>query len=596
MNRHALKRGISFMRVMTHRTRAVRLLIVLGLLLGSLAAFPAVVGATSYVVTECGDAGGANTLRGRLDAANSDANEPHLITFDFAVACPVITLNGSSSLPVFRDMTIQGPGAAELTVSGGNLSGVFDVYSDAATISGLTIAGGTFVFGGGIFNSGTLTVRDAVIRDNHATVLGGGAYNNDFAVLHLVDTLVENNTSDVHGGGIFSLGVLSISNSTISGNSAQHDGAGVHSQSGTLTISDSVVSDNAAELSGGGIYNSGKALVSRTTIADNAVAVFDGGGVANNGDFTLRDSVVHGNAADSFGGGLYTYGAGMLTVINSTIDDNSGGFAGGGLYSDGSATVTNSTIAGNTVIANGGGIGIGAERSLTLRASIVANNTAGVSAPDISGTVTSGGHNLLAEAAGSSGLTHGVNGNLVGVDPLLDVLADNDGSTQTRALLPGSPAVDHIPSVACAVHMDQRGVVRPQNGACEIGAFEVYVGINQQACLFAGALSKVAPIGTNHVPNPGLACGRGAALALMSGKAPFSDTFDDDYYACLFAGSLSQVGQTAPVNCGRGALIALAAGDDIWACLYAGALSQVGTVQPVSCGRGAPVGLAQAMN
>src|SRR6185436_3105556 len=63
---------------------------------------------------------------------------------------------------------------------------------------------------------------------------------------------------------------------------------------------------------------------------------------------------------------------------------------------------------------------------------------------------------------------------LVGVDPMLGPLQDNGGQTFTRALLAGSPAIDS--GGACAGFPDQRGVERPQGGACDIGAFEFACG------------------------------------------------------------------------------------------------------------------------
>ena len=59
------------------------------------------------------------------------------------------------------------------------------------------------------------------------------------------------------------------------------------------------------------------------------------------------------------------------------------------------------------------------------------------------------------------------------LDPLLGPLQDNGGPTFTHALLPGSPAIDHIPAENCEVTTDQRGVARPQGAACDIGAYEL---------------------------------------------------------------------------------------------------------------------------
>ncbi len=46
------------------------------------------------------------------------------------------------------------------------------------------------------------------------------------------------------------------------------------------------------------------------------------------------------------------------------------------------------------------------------------------------------------------------------------------GPTRTIKLLKGSPALNAIPKAACTVKRDQRGVKRPQEKRCEIGAWE----------------------------------------------------------------------------------------------------------------------------
>ena len=89
-----------------------------------------------------------------------------------------------------------------------------------------------------------------------------------------------------------------------------------------------------------------------------------------------------------------------------------------------------------------------------------------------------GGHNLIQDAANSCGLSNGVNGNIVGVDPRLGPSANNGGPTQTIALLSGSPAIDAGDPQVCAKPpvngADQRGYVRPGTGhaTCSIGAYE----------------------------------------------------------------------------------------------------------------------------
>ena len=84
--------------------------------------------------------------------------------------------------------------------------------------------------------------------------------------------------------------------------------------------------------------------------------------------------------------------------------------------------------------------------------------------------MASGGHNVLGNVLGCSFTPS--TGDLIGVDPKLGPLAANGGPTKTRALLAGSPAIDHVPTAACPIRVDERGVHRPHGPACDSGAFE----------------------------------------------------------------------------------------------------------------------------
>src|SRR6185295_17396641 len=128
------------------------------------------------------------------------------------------------------------------------------------------------------------------------------------------------------------------------------------------------------------------------------------------------------------------------------------------------------------------------------RNNIIAGNTATTSAPDARGTFTSRGHNLIGDGSGSSGFTG--TGDQVGtsalpINALLAPLGNNGGPTQTRALLPGSPAIDSgdncvTENPGCfttPLTTDQRGAgfLRNSGASVDIGAFEV-----QQVVLAAG--------------------------------------------------------------------------------------------------------------
>jgi hypothetical protein len=129
---------------------------------------------------------------------------------------------------------------------------------------------------------------------------------------------------------------------------------------------------------------------------------------------------------------------------------------------------------------------------VTLANTIIAGNTA-PTGPDVGGTVSSLGYNLIGNSSGGSGFAAA---DLLDVNPLLGPLQNNGGPTETMALLPGSLAIG-AGSVALAVDAngnpltaDQRGSARIVNGAVDIGAFEsrgftitVASGNNQQTAV-----------------------------------------------------------------------------------------------------------------
>src|SRR5439155_11453851 len=96
-------------------------------------------------------------------------------------------------------------------------------------------------------------------------------------------------------------------------------------------------------------------------------------------------------------------------------------------------------------------------------------------APELFGAFISLGHNFVGISDGSSGLTNGNNGNIVGsanspVNPLLGAWQDNGGPTPTMGLLAGSPAIDAGDDALTGT--DQRGFPRLGEAHVDIGAFE----------------------------------------------------------------------------------------------------------------------------
>jgi hypothetical protein len=308
-------------------------------------------------------------------------------------------------------------------------------------------------------------------------------------------------TTIVHsnGGSVVTVSVatanVTLSNLTITGGFA-NNGGGIFNN-GTLTINNSTIARNRASFSGGGIYNSGTLRVIASTLSLNYTSLNSGygpcyfqqavgGGIYNKGVTAISNSTLNGNTAvrsgnsscHSFGGGIFNGGS-TLTITNSTISANHAVVEnclrqctsyGGGVYNaGGTLKILNSTLSGNGAAAGGGIFG-----TATLQNSIVANSPSG---GNCSGTMTSNGYNL------NSDNTCNFNGpgDLNNVDPVLGVLQNNGGATQTMALLSGSPAIDAGNPSGCTdnqgnlLKTDQRGMPRPDpedKGGCDMGAYE----------------------------------------------------------------------------------------------------------------------------
>jgi transcriptional regulator with XRE-family HTH domain len=427
-----------------------------------------------------------NSRPGSLRYAVDDAPSGSIITFDTSLHGIILLTSGE--LNIAKDLTIQGPGAGILSISGGQFGYSIHVISGTTvTISGLAFKGNTSSHSF-IENEGTLTLNNSIVSGNI-----GGDINNT-GTLTLNNSTVSGNSGTVDGGGIYNTGMLTLNNSTVSGNSAARDGGGIYN-TGTLTLNSSTVSGNSVSgtgSSGGGIYNGGTLTLNSSTVSGNSVSGIgsSGGGISNSGMLTLNNSTISGNSATgSSGGGIFNQ---SIIFLPST----------GEPASIAEIDITYSTIYGNT--ANGGGE-IAIEdvidnfngtttatktskqvSQVTIRNSIIASapNHPG---PDIVGTLMSLGYNLFLDTSGATfdptTLTKHGTDKILSVNDLTTLfdyslqLRENGGPTKTLALAPDSPAVDQIPLAACHINgitTDQRGMRRPDGNehACDIGAFE----------------------------------------------------------------------------------------------------------------------------
>jgi hypothetical protein len=351
----------------------------------------------------------AGTLRYAINQANADAAKGISDTIVFNTAQMggnVITLQQGQLLLGGGSGTITINGGGQITVSGNNASRVFEIAAGSVTISGMTITGGRSPSGGGVLNFASLALNQDVLTGNQETAGGNG------------------------GGAVLSWGggsSLTINQTTISNNSATWTGGGISLiDGGSLLLTNSTVSGNTSSRDGGGITlqsisHSLSATVENSTIANNTASQYSGGGILNIG-----------------------YGAGTsatLTILDSTIAGNSAPYAGGVSSWANSGTVT--TTYGNTIFAG--------------------NSNGNV--PYQSGTLTSLGHNLSSDGTGNLTAV----GDWSNTAALLAPLGNYGGTTQTMALLTGSPALGAGTPIA-GISSDERGL--PQPATPDIGAYQ----------------------------------------------------------------------------------------------------------------------------
>ena len=331
------------------------------------------------------------SLREAITASNATLTQD-VIQFSALFDSPQTIVLTNGQLTIGKSLSIIGKGANLTTISGNNASRVFLIPQSflAVTISGLTIANG----------------------NGNGNDYGGGLRNLSTGVVNLTNCAFTNNMSTGYGGGL-------------------EDGSPV---GGSLNITGCTFSGNVA-VEGGAIKIQSKAV-------------------------TVTNTTISGNTGNNYGGGIANY-SGALTLTSSTITGNTSSGAGSG----------------------GGLVNISAGATSLVRNSIIAGNN-GVK-PDVAGSFTSNGYNLIGKSDGSTGFTDGVNNDQAGtiaspLDPLISPLANNGGTTMTHALLAGSPAIDQGSTTGAGT--DQRGSTRPidlagysnapgGNGS-DIGAFE----------------------------------------------------------------------------------------------------------------------------
>jgi CSLREA domain-containing protein len=408
------------------------------------------------------------SLRDAITAANENTPIDFCPAGD-GVLTDTISFEMSGTILLTEQLSVTEGGP--LVIDGGN----------AITVSGNTSVRALYVESGA-----HLTLENTSITEGFADKSNGGGIWNG-GILKILNSILASNEADDDdlwfglGGGIYKVGELYVNNSLFTDNGSLAGGAIYNDDSGLIYIVESEVSSNGPTDfgPGGGIYNKGTLTITRSVVNDNDALFFGGGGIFNLGTLYIENSTISGNSSDldeidSHGGGINNVGSGTFYIINSTISGNSAEQGGGIRTSNAYGThyITNSTISGNNA-GYGGGI-YTSFGTVTLYNTIVAENPIGGNCYWGSGMINDGGHNI---EDGNTCSFSPANDSMPNTDPVLGPLQDNGGPTWTRALLPGSPAIDAANPVYCPTN-DQRGVLRPMDGdndgntVCDIGSYE----------------------------------------------------------------------------------------------------------------------------
>jgi hypothetical protein len=308
--------------------------------------------AATFTVANLNDSG-AGSLRQAILDANLAAGADMI---DFAAGLTgTITL--MSALPqITSDVTINGPGAAVVEVSGASSFQVFNIASGVtASISGLTISNGRSANGGGIANAGALTVTNSTFSGNSAVGTGasGGGIDNNLGTVMITNSTFSGNSAFAGGGIANDEGTLTVTNSTLSGNSAG-GGGGISNVLGTVTITNSTISGNSANFGGGIANDEGTLTVTNSTLSGNSAASF-GGGIISDGTDTFKNSII----ANSPSGGNCVGQAIAAQGVNFSDDDTCPGFTQVTsaqlnldplLQDNGGPTLTHALLAGSVAI------------------------------------------------------------------------------------------------------------------------------------------------------------------------------------------------------------------------------------------------------
>ena len=265
----------------------------------------------------------------------------------------------TENLTIGKSLTVVGSGASTTVIDGGAVNSVATISNTSVhvTLSKVTIRNGHARFyGGGIYKVGTLQITDSIVTANFAGAIrcyefcaawGGGIYNYAGATMVISKSTIANNLAYLScsqfrcyvalGGGIANEGQLTVTDSTVTGNTARY------------------VFNGTSTGFGGGIYNDngGIVVINSSTISGNT-AFGSGGGVSNGSTVYLQNSIVANNSRGNCSGTMTSKGYNLSSDkscnFNGPGDMNHINPMLGALQNNGGPTQTQALLPGSPAV------------------------------------------------------------------------------------------------------------------------------------------------------------------------------------------------------------------------------------------------------
>jgi hypothetical protein len=440
---------------------------------------------STFTVGNLSDSGAGSLRQAILDANGNPGAD--LIRFAPAARDGTIALT-SGQLSITDELTIDGPGAGRLAVSGNDASRVFQIGSGvAASIDDLTITHGRAIGqGGGILNAGALTLSHAILSDNEVVGLPSASV-----------------VVDAFGGGIFNSGALTVRHSSFVHNQALGGDGAAGSTTGSSGLGGAITSNGTASAPATatvsyGTFLDNQAIGGAAGIGASRAGV--GGAISNaTSAFTVSHSVFRDNQAvggldngvpGGFGAGVggaignvARFGNAILAVSDSTFLDNRavGGAAGTG---------------GNAQVGRGGAIANYIFGGLQPPVTVTA--TASVTDSVLLGNQAVGGAGATG-ATGQGGGIANLNGGVLTVSNSLIALnravggagdGGNGGNGQGGGIFNGGPSPVGTPSLTL-----QRSLIalNRADGGVAVGGGSAGLGVGGGLYLSPGGLASADP-------------------------------------------------------------------------------------------------------